>query len=98
MILTGFEYWVLSFELSQLRAAIPRRFLRSAKPHHRSRLQTQNSKPKTQNLIGRLFVLAFGLVATAIAQSPTYERDVVPLLQKYCYECHDENVHKADLA
>ena len=46
-------------------------------------------------------VVRFGLI-TAIAATacaaPSYEKEVVPLLKKYCYECHDENVHKAGLA
>jgi mono/diheme cytochrome c family protein len=37
-----------------------------------------------------------GLVLAAAPSS--YERDVVPLFQKYCYDCHGDGMHKADLA
>ena len=49
---------------------------------------------KTAPLQGILLLL----IPLVLGAAPNYERDVVPLLQKYCYECHDENVHKAGLA
>jgi hypothetical protein len=45
-----------------------------------------------------LILLPAFLSASAGAQSVSYERDVIPLLKKYCFECHDANVHKAELA
>ncbi len=43
------------------------------------------------------FGLGATLAATAVA-APSFEKEVAPLLKKYCYECHDESVHKAGLA
>src|SRR5204862_1754621 len=38
-------------------------------------------------------------VGYAFAAAPvSYERDITPLFQKYCYECHGDGMHKADLA
>ncbi len=34
----------------------------------------------------------------AEAQSLTYQKDILPLLQKYCYNCHGKGRRKADLA
>ena len=36
----------------------------------------------------RLFVVAFGMVGVCVAQTPTYYKDVAPILQKHCQECH----------
>ncbi len=47
------------------------------------------------------YLVAFAVAAfCAHAAEPpvSYEKEVVPLLKKYCYECHDESVHKAGLA
>lgn len=41
----------------------------------------------------------FSAFAAAAAVAPvSYEKDVVPLLAKYCYECHGADVHKAGLS
>jgi hypothetical protein len=49
--------------------------------------------------IAVLFLTA-GLVRAAdiASESDTYQKTVTPLLQKYCYECHGDGKHKADLA
>jgi hypothetical protein len=39
---------------------------------------------------------AFFAAVSIASAAPSYERDVIPLLKKYCFECHDANVH--DLA
>ena len=31
-------------------------------------------------------------------KTPSFEKDVVPLLKTYCYDCHGDGAHKADLA
>jgi len=36
----------------------------------------------------RLFVFSFLAAGLALGQSPTFYRDVVPVLQKHCQECH----------
>jgi hypothetical protein len=36
--------------------------------------------------------------APAVAAGLTFEKDVRPLLQKYCYECHGDGAHKGDVA
>jgi hypothetical protein len=36
-------------------------------------------------------------LATAAA-APSFEREVVPLLKKYCYECHGDGFHKSGVA
>lgn len=50
----------------------------------------------------RIAILAFGALmasgAFAAAAPPSYERDIVPLFEKYCYDCHGDGMHKADLA
>jgi hypothetical protein len=45
-------------------------------------------------------VSALSLTGSAIGATPVlvYERDIVPLFQKYCYECHGDGMHKAELA
>ena len=53
-----------------------------------------------------IFILAIALTLAggagdsraAEAESATYQKDVLPLLQKYCYGCHGNGRRKADLA
>ena len=49
------------------------------------------------------FILAIVAIVAGRAQPATksplnYERDINPLLQKYCYDCHGDGNHKAGLA
>jgi hypothetical protein len=43
-------------------------------------------------------LLAPGLLAAGPAKPVSFEREVTPLLQKYCYDCHGDGSHKAGLA
>ena len=48
-----------------------------------------------------LWLLAFSSAASAAEQTPAliaFEKNVAPLLQKYCYECHGNGKHKGDVA
>ena len=53
----------------------------------------------TRSTPPRFPVAALGLLAAlggaspAAAQAPAYAKDVQPLLQKYCYDCHGEGSH-----
>lgn len=53
-------------------------------------------------LLITLAALSFGVGAgdSRAAESPalTYQKDILPLLQKYCYSCHGNGRRKADLA
>ncbi len=31
-------------------------------------------------------------------ETATFEKDITPLVEKYCYECHGDGMHKADIA
>ena len=41
---------------------------------------------------------ALGGAPPAAAQTPSYARDVQPLLQKYCYDCHGKGASRGDVA
>ena len=44
-------------------------------------------------------ILGLGIVASAIAAEPiSFERDVTPLLRKYCYDCHGDGMNKGNIA
>ncbi len=34
----------------------------------------------------------------AVTKGPSFEQDIAPLLQTYCYDCHGDGAHKADVA
>ncbi len=38
-----------------------------------------------------------GYAASAESPAPLFERDVLPLLREYCYDCHDEGTRKSGL-
>ncbi|MBI5767084.1 MAG: DUF1592 domain-containing protein [Verrucomicrobia bacterium] len=50
--------------------------------------------------IALLLLLFCALTVNTRAAEPTlsYERDITPLLKKYCYDCHGDGHHKAGLA
>ncbi|MCM8530419.1 MAG: DUF1588 domain-containing protein [Lentisphaeraceae bacterium] len=43
-----------------------------------------------------VFVI-FSLCFTQAMDSATFEKSVKPIIEKYCYKCHDEDVQKGDL-
>ena len=46
---------------------------------------------------GMVVLLATLAVGTAHAEEVLYERDIQPLLQQHCYECHNAEKKTADL-
>src|SRR4051812_18454495 len=44
-----------------------------------------------------LTILASGMAAFAAAPEEEFTKDIKPVLQKYCYECHNAEKHKGDL-
>ena len=63
---------------------------------------TKQSRRSRSGLRPAIVALALASASLSHAAQPThaasYEKDVVPILKKYCYECHDADIHKADLA
>lgn len=57
---------------------------------------------RTKNPPQFLALLAFPFAALAQTTPPpnpiNYPRDVVPLFEKYCYDCHGDGMHKAEVA
>ena len=51
-------------------------------------------------LIAALAVAAVARAATTVAPAKeiTFDHDVIPLLQKYCYDCHGDGAHKGKIA
>jgi hypothetical protein len=49
-------------------------------------------------LIGWTAGCAFSVQAAEATPPISFERQVTPLLEKYCYECHGDGTHKAGLA
>ena len=46
-----------------------------------------------------LYLMFFaGLTCSALAKSLDHEKDVFPLLEQYCYDCHADGVEKAEIA
>ncbi|MSU24005.1 MAG: DUF1592 domain-containing protein [Opitutus sp.] len=52
--------------------------------------------------LAQLFLAVVALTAgrtpSTAATPPSFERDLTPLLQKYCYDCHGDGHHKSGLA
>jgi len=45
-----------------------------------------------------LVCISFAAAAEPAPKPISFEKDVTPLLQKYCYECHGDGAHKSGLA
>ena len=45
-----------------------------------------------------LMFLAAGALAVQAAPSSSFKRDARPFLERYCFDCHDEETKKGDLA
>ena len=45
-----------------------------------------------------LLFLAAGVLAVQAAPSPSFKRDALPFLEQYCFDCHDAETKKGELA
>ena len=44
------------------------------------------------------FIISTLLAVSALAKTPDYDKDIYPLLEKYCYDCHSDGIDKAEIA